>query len=328
MSWMPEDYVQGLVSVIVPTFNRAHMIFRALDSVFAQTYRPIELIVVDDGSTDDTQTVLSAWSEKHRSANFIIKLVVQSNRGAQFARNRGLRESYGEYIQFLDSDDELIDTKLAHQTRCLKETAVEYCYARTEGIDENGRSLGFQGAPRQAGRPWIAERAWHTSSPLLSRRVCLQVGPWNESLRAWQDYEYSARIKAAGFDGIFLNEVLCRSYWHGEASISTQGADIYVPAILHATDLILSLVPGMGMQARIERNRIAQHLISAALRYSRQGEHKVSRDCLDVAAKVARGALVAPIRVLAAAARYGSPRYVLEFGWAIAAMFRRIRVWT
>ena len=96
MNGMTEEYIPGLVSFIEPTFNRAHMIFRALDSVLAQAYRPIELIVVEDGSTDDTQPVPSAWSKKHKIAAFNVKLILQSNQGAQVAHNRGLSESSGE----------------------------------------------------------------------------------------------------------------------------------------------------------------------------------------------------------------------------------------
>src|ERR1700690_167760 len=97
---MPEEFQPDLVSVIVPTCNRAHLIIRAMDSVFVQTYRPIELIVVDDGSMDDTAEVVEAWASQRHGGGFRVRLVCQPNHGAQVARNQGLRESGGEYIQF------------------------------------------------------------------------------------------------------------------------------------------------------------------------------------------------------------------------------------
>src|SRR5579863_8085008 len=103
--WMQEAYRRGVVSVIIPSFNRATLVTRALDSVFAQTYRPIELLVVDDGSTDESPKVIESWAIRHRGNEFEVHLICQPNCGAPTARNRGLIDCTGEFIQFLDSDD-------------------------------------------------------------------------------------------------------------------------------------------------------------------------------------------------------------------------------
>ena len=87
------------VSVVIPVYNGARTIGRALESVFGQTFRDFEIIVVNDGSTDDTASVLAGYGDR-------IQVVSQSNRGVSAARNAGLRVSVGEYLVFLDDDDE------------------------------------------------------------------------------------------------------------------------------------------------------------------------------------------------------------------------------
>ncbi len=312
MSWMPEEYIPGLVSVIVPTFNRAHMILRALDSVFAQTYRPIELIVVDDGSTDDTQPVLSAWSKTHESAAFNVKLILQSNQGAQVARNRGLSESSGEYIQFLDSDDELLEYKIAAQTELLKRTGADYCYGRTEIVGKDGKVASLQGKPRQDGGPWIAEHAWHTNSPLFLRRVCTAIGPWDISLSGCQEYEYAARVKAAEFLGRFVPEVLDRVRHHGEDSISGQASERYAQTMELAAQRVLALLPRGGAASDIERSRVRDNLIAIALRYARCGNATATRRCLSTAAGLSVPERLNHAKIILAVTRLAPPRAVLE----------------
>jgi len=322
--WMSEAFWPGMVSVIVPTYNRAQLVTRALDSVFAQTYRPIELIVIDDGSTDETTTVLESWATQHRGADFDVYLVCQLNQGAQVARNRGLIECTGEYIQFLDSDDRILEQKLSVQVGCLKEFVADYCYAKSEGFNKCGMRSGIEGRPKQYSRPWIIERSWHTSSPLYKRHVVRSVGPWNESLRVWQDVEYSARVKAAEFRGVFLDTVLCQSYEHAGPSITRQSAEVYVPAVLLAMEFMMPLVPIAGRQTRIERNRLAQHLANLALIYARQGEIGYPRLCMSKASSISRGIVKVPITLVAWMCQLVPPQVVLELGWSIAGLLKSV----
>ena len=95
-----------LVSVVIPTLNRVEILPEALDSVWHQTYRPIELIVIDDGSQDDTQAVILQWAGKSKNDSaFSLLDIYQENKGANAARNRGITESTGKYVAFLDSEE-------------------------------------------------------------------------------------------------------------------------------------------------------------------------------------------------------------------------------
>jgi glycosyltransferase involved in cell wall biosynthesis len=204
---MIPDGVPGLVSIIIPTYNRASLIATALDSVLAQTYRPIEIVIVDDGSSDNTREVVNEWALK-ADARLAVRYFHQANQGGCTARNRGLRESRGEFINFLDSDDRLLPEALQRKVDCLRSSPAPYCYARGERVDDEGRPLG------QHGRPWTAYGGqfflvyhFDTNGPLIRRELCQQIGPWDESLRGCQEEEYFARLKLHGGRGTFLDEV-------------------------------------------------------------------------------------------------------------------------
>src|SRR5437868_7134370 len=97
------------VSVIIPTYNRGKLITRAVNSVLNQTFNDFEIIIVDDGSKDETKNILMPYQNQKKNR---IKYFYQENRGISAARNRGIKESTGEYIAFLDSDDEWVSDKL------------------------------------------------------------------------------------------------------------------------------------------------------------------------------------------------------------------------
>ena len=101
--------MKPLISVILPSFNRGHLLPRALDSMLKQTYNNWELIIIDDGSTDQTEAVVKPYSSKYTSIRYY---KMDKNVGACVARNFGLQKAAGEYITFLDSDDEYLPTKL------------------------------------------------------------------------------------------------------------------------------------------------------------------------------------------------------------------------
>ena len=125
----------NLVSVIIPTYNRAAFARRAINSVLAQTYRPIEIIVVDDGSSDGIWSALAAYGDD-------IRLLRQPHEGASSARNKGLREAKGHFIAFLDSDDFWAPEKTAEQVRTLeKHPDCGICYTWYVIVNEEDRFL-------------------------------------------------------------------------------------------------------------------------------------------------------------------------------------------
>lgn len=198
-----------LVSVIIPTYNRARLVTRTIDSVLAQTYRDIEVIVIDDGSTDDTRAVLEGYGDR-------ITVIYQTNGGAGRARNTGLRAAHGELLNLVDSDDIFLPTKLEHQVAYLEkhpESDVVLCGWR-DVDDADGRTLAeITALPvDDMLKTCLLARNEGLLSPhvLLMRRRCVErTGFFDETLPIRETEDYWLRMALAGCRFGMVEEVLC-----------------------------------------------------------------------------------------------------------------------
>lgn len=193
---------EQLVSTIIPVHNRASLLREAVASVLAQTHRPIEIVIVNDGSDDDTAAV--AEELRRRSADPIL-VIHQANGGPGRARQRGLEASSGAFIQYLDSDDLLLPGKFAAQVRALLQAPeCQICYGPS--FEENHAVSPPQrrGPMRGTGQPratlfplMLVERWWTTSTPLYRRSLLERIGPWQPWINE-EDWDYDARAGATG----------------------------------------------------------------------------------------------------------------------------------
>jgi glycosyltransferase involved in cell wall biosynthesis len=189
---------RDLVSTIIPVFNRAAMLREAVASVLAQTWRPIEIIIVDDGSTDDT---LSVAKELASSQHDIVQVLSQPNGGPGIARQAGLEIAQGEFIQFLDSDDLLLPTKFSLQITGLRddqEAGISYglTYTSKHGIRASVPAQRTAETHRNIFPALLAGRIWETCTPLYRRSTLDQIGPW-PAKRQMEDWEFDAKAGAA-----------------------------------------------------------------------------------------------------------------------------------
>lgn len=194
--------IPGLVSVIIPVHDRPGVLVEAVRSALEQAYRPIEIVIVDDGSTDRTGPVADGLAEAHPG---VIRVIHQANGGPGVARQRGLERSRGEYIQFLDSDDLLLEGKFAAQVAALQaHPECEICYGRSFEEDHSVQPPLRKGPIRATGTRLarlfpllLVERWWTTSSPLYRRDLLDRIGPWQPWINE-EDWEYDARAGATG----------------------------------------------------------------------------------------------------------------------------------
>lgn len=133
---MSKEIVNGLVSIIMPSWNTAKFIAESIQSVINQTYTNWELIIVDDCSTDNTDQVIESFNDRR-----IRYFHNEKNSGAALTRNKAMREAKGEWIAFLDSDDLWAPEKLAHQIKFMKDNQYNFSYTEYEKIDEQDNPL-------------------------------------------------------------------------------------------------------------------------------------------------------------------------------------------
>jgi glycosyltransferase involved in cell wall biosynthesis len=188
--------VEGLVSTIIPVHNRPLLLQEAVASVLAQTYRPIEIVIVDDGSTDDTAQSIIALAAGYPS---IVRHLRIPNGGPGAAREAGRVTASGEFIQYLDSDDLLLPRKFELQVGGLRahpECDVAYGRTRFYGVGESPGTTSWKrtGERIETMFPsFLQSRWWDTSTPLYRREVTDLAGPWT-GLRNEEDWEYDCRI--------------------------------------------------------------------------------------------------------------------------------------
>lgn len=248
----------GLVSVIVPTYNRAYCVNKSIESALAQTYRNLEVLVIDDGSTDNTREVVTgAFGGEPR-----VKYIYQSNGGVAVARNRGMRVARGEFIALLDSDDVWKPWKTEVQVAVLRANPnVGMVWTDMEAVDPNGKLIALRFLRRMYGAyrwfpnnrdlfsrqaslpvaigalageasmecvyvgdifsPMMMGNLVHTSTVLMRRERLISAGLFSEHLRnAGEDYDFHLRTCSEG-EVAFVDvaSIYYRVGWHDQITV-------------------------------------------------------------------------------------------------------------
>ncbi|MDQ3438460.1 MAG: glycosyltransferase [Actinomycetota bacterium] len=206
---------EELVSVVIPCYNQAHFLSEAIQSVLSQTYTDFEVVVVDDGSKDDTAQVSAGYAAKDSR----VRLIEQENRGLAGARNRGLAESHGQYVAFLDSDDRLLEEALEVGVRELEaHPGCAFVSGRYRPIDADGETYSVPRQARVGGDHYLALlRDNYISMPALvmyRRWVFDEVGDFDGSVDAAADWDLYLRV-ARRFPIYHHGEVVADYRWHG-----------------------------------------------------------------------------------------------------------------
>lgn len=192
-NWIKENYVAKLLSVIIPSYNREGYLEEAIQSVTEQAYRPIECIIVDDGSQDGTKEMVEMLA-KSVDSGFDLVYIIQENSGSQAARNRGTIASRGEYIQYLDSDDLLYADKLKRQIEFLvKNPDIDGVFGDwekgTPGKSELIKAYESDDMVVQL----LTEKCIANFTFLMRRILINKIGKWDETLRRNQEIDFQVR---------------------------------------------------------------------------------------------------------------------------------------
>ena len=237
-----------LVSVIIPCYNAAKTIQRAIVSVLAQDYSEIELIVIDDGSSDQTVQLIWQMRQRCNQLNVKLNLIAQRNAGVSAARNRGIKEAKGHYIAFLDADDLWLPNKLSLQIRHLQTSPeLGLSFARVNFVSLDGSVRKQSKLPQQhlqakdllSANPTISPSNW-----VMKAATCRAINGFNDEMTHAEDQELLIRILQetdyliAGVDQILINYTTSPDGLSADIEAMYQGW-LYLMKILqqHSDDL-------------------------------------------------------------------------------------------
>jgi len=256
------------LSVIIPTYNRAQLLPNMVRSLFNQSYETVEIVIVDDGSTDDTAEVVERLKSEARPNGIELHYRRQENRGAPTARNEGVRQSTGDYILFADSDDIVTQDGIAAGMTRLFQDNLDYVYLPVLRVDSQGleTSESVLGHPFSEADGCLLDFNWHTMGAIYSRELVKTVGDWNPDLPCSQDWEYQVRVKLSGAKGGFVDKAIGIWNVHGGPRLGVGGyRSEYVAGVLMACESIREHSARAGRLTDAVKTRLFSRLIRHAL---------------------------------------------------------------
>jgi glycosyltransferase involved in cell wall biosynthesis len=283
----------GLVSTIIPVYNRASMLRDAVGSVIAQTHRPIEIVIVDDGSTDDTGSVAEELTEKHAG---IVRAVHISNSGPGRAREAGRALTHGEFIEHLDSDDILLPRKFELQVAALREhpeCGAAYGWTRERRADG---TVAPEPRKRTGERietmfpSMLTSRWWDTPTPLYRSTLLDRAGAWT-GLRAEEDWEYDCRIASHGVRLAYVADWVCEIRVGLDDRLSGRGVESLRDRARAHLLIVEHAAAGNVPRSSAEMQFFGRDLFHLARQCGAAGFREESRQLLAAAVKIsaARG---------------------------------------
>lgn len=226
------NMVEGLVTVVIPAYNRSALIGRAVASCMAQTYAHLEVVVVDDGSSDDTPAVLAALEAKY--GNERLRTVRQENRGSASARNRGMDMARGEFLQFLDSDDVLSPEKFAIQVGALRsDPEAEVAVCDYECVYDGEWDKPFEQVWNDGDIHRKLSAFWEgivwISTPLIRRSRIPSALRWNAKVVPTEDTDFMFRLFLGIRKWCYTPGFLCTWIHHQGDRLTSRGpvSDLY-----------------------------------------------------------------------------------------------------
>lgn len=182
------------ISIVIPVYNREKFIRRTLDSILNQLYRPLEIIVVDNNSTDNSMDICRIFKKENNSNDFRILLVEEKKKGANAARNKGLLMATGKYVSFYDSDDEMLPSRLSEVMDAFRTYQPDIVAFSALMKSEDGVIRTKCICPETSVINQILTGSLATQCFVARTELIRMVGGWNDTLFRWQDWELGIRI--------------------------------------------------------------------------------------------------------------------------------------
>ncbi len=234
------NYKKPKVSVIIPTYNRAYSIRRAIQSILDQTYKNFEIIIVDDGSTDDTEKIVKRFNDER-----IRYFRHDQNKGGGAARNTGIKAASGEYIAFQDSDDEWLPEKLEKQMKIFEDTRIEFSivYTGSWRIENNKKVyIPYSWVTRKEGdiHKELLKGNFVTTQSIVLKKQCFEKsGMFDENFPRYQDWDLVIRLSKY-YKFKFIDEPLLILYYTTDSISANHDISTHREAYIESLERILT----------------------------------------------------------------------------------------
>jgi len=254
------------ISVVIPTYNRYEFLKRALESIYAQTYLPLEVIVVDDGSSDNTSQIKKDFPN--------ITYLYQKNAGVSSARNLGIRNASCEWIAFLDSDDEWLRDKLALQVNFHKNNPKILMSYTDERWIRDSKEIKIPKKFKKFGGDIFEECLSHCiiapSATLIHKILLDKVGLFDESLEVCEDYDLWLRVAVENNIGLVDKKLIVKYAGHEEQlSFKYWGMDRF--RVIALEKLVQSPKKDIVKQTLVQKYKV---LLKGAIKYAKMSDIK------------------------------------------------------
>ncbi|AMA09214.1 glycosyltransferase [Picosynechococcus sp. PCC 73109] len=284
--------MKSLVSIIIPCYNAEKWIGEAIESALRQTYSPIEIIVVDDGSTDNSLSAIKKYESK-------IKWITSENLGVSAARNKGIKISSGDFIQFIDADDYISPGKIQKQLDFLLTSNADivygdWCYQYQKSDDE------YELSDVKIGEP-VEDYIYYTLKNMIPHCSCLyrkivveRVSGFDESLKIAEDYDFSFRLAFSGAK--FAYQSGCHYFYriHSSTTLST-GQGIKHPKFVELSlDKITALLEENYLLTEKYCYSLAKKYFFTAKNYLNFGELTMANTCYEKSLKLSKNGKFKP----------------------------------
>lgn len=246
------EYRKGVCSIVIPVYNRKSTIAETFASCLAQDYPQVEVILVDDGSTDGSLALCEALASESNTGTKSVRVAHQNNSGACVARNRGMSLATGEFLLFLDSDDLIPPNKLSKQIAAMELEGADCCISDYETVDASARPLAVY-RNNLAPLDFIKRFKSPSNSAIIMRRSSLPDRlQWNTSLKRMQDFDFMLRYLSGVTTWAYVPEPLYQYRLHDGPRIS----DSYKEGMPYK-EMFLSMAAHLRFQSSAFYLRIA-----------------------------------------------------------------------
>jgi glycosyltransferase involved in cell wall biosynthesis len=266
-----------LVSVIIPVYNGERYIVQAVESALRQTFTNLEIIIVDDGSTDRTQQVLQPYFDR-------VRYIYQENQGVAAARNIACQLAQGEFLAFLDADDYFLPSKLEKQLACFDhDPALDMVQTGWLMVDETGKDISemkpWQQAPKLDLESFIIFKCVRPSAMMLRRKWWEKLGGFNDNFPLAEDLDFALRLALKGCKAVWLEEILT-CYRQHNSNIMSSG----LPLMKNTEILMKEFFNRPDLPESIRQLKNQEHYLSfkwLAWRMYRDGHLAEMAQCLE-----------------------------------------------